>query len=800
MGRAHLWSRAELRRRWPALLVLSLVCGVVVTVVLAAVAGARRTTTAYDRFLVEEYAAHADVQMIAGLRGRADIDLGNDTTAEDVIGALRRLPQVEALTHGAALLLGPEGVDFYSAVSLDDRPVNQFRMVDGRLPEGLDEIALSRTTAKALGKHVGDKLEVQGTDPRQAERLMIDGDTSVLQEPPAGPRFVLRIAGVVEGAGDIGRVDLSGHYGVVSSEFYARHRDAIAQFGPVVEVRLRNGFRDVPALRAEVERLTGGSELVSVEDNSIEVESVNHALDIQALALLLFGSVAGAAGLVAIGTAVSRQLVASGADSEVLRALGLTHWQRTVAVGLVASPVILIGVALGFAGAVAASALLPLGLAGKAEPDPGPAFDAVALPLGALGLTLVLTGIVGLSAWHATRSFGGRGRDLSARQGVSLVSRLISMAGLGAVGATGLRLAFDPGPRTRPAPTRAALTGAVFATAAVAAVLVFGASLAKVVAEPALSGFPWDAAAGVGGTVEDAAATVEQVVGDPDVDAVVVGHITDTTVEGERTQVLATQAAKGRADLTLLDGRPPAAHDEVAVGPKTIDRLRDDHRLDVGTKDGGARSFRIVGTAVFPILNYPDYDDGIWMAYEALPGLAVASGNAVVLLGLADGVDPGSKRPELEALGFDFANAAAPAGVANLNEVNRFPQALAAFLAVLGLVVVGHALLSSPRRRGQELAVLRTLGLVRRQVAATVGIQATAVTAVGLLVGLPIGIAAGRAIWGFVAAELSVVRQPVVPLSVLAVAPTALVVANLLAILPARRAAGTRPAEILRAE
>ena len=79
-----------------------------------------------------------------------------------------------------------------------------------------------------------------------------------------------------------------------------------------------------------------------MEDNSIEVESVNDAVDMQALALLLFGIVAAAAGVVAIGTALSRQLAACGSDSHVLRALGLTRWQRTVAVGMVASPVILI--------------------------------------------------------------------------------------------------------------------------------------------------------------------------------------------------------------------------------------------------------------------------------------------------------------------------------------------------------------------------------------------------------------------------------------------------------------------------
>ena len=780
---------------------LSVLCAIAVAVVLTAVAGARRTATAHDRYLEDVGAGHADVQMIAGLRGRSDIDLGNGTTAADLIAAMRRLPQVEALDWGAALQLGPDGVDFYSSVSLNDYAVDRFRLIDGRLPQGLDEVALSRSAAAALGKRVGDEVEMQGNDPRQAERLMLEGDTSVLREEPEGPRLVLRVAGVVEGAGDIGRVDLSGPYGVVSPAFYARYRDDIAQFGPVATVRLRNGFEDVPALRAEVERLTGNSTIVSVEDNTIEVQSVNDAVEVQALALLVFGAVAGAAGLVAIGTTLTRQLAASGGDSQVLRALGLTRWQRTVAMATVASPVIVFGGVFGVVGALAASPLLPRGLAGRAEPDPGLAFDALVLPLGALVLAAVLAAIVGFSAWNATRT-ADVGRESMARQDVGLVSRWISLAGLGAVGATGLRLAFDPGPRTRPAPTRAALTAAVFATAAVAAVLVFGASLAKVVAEPSLSGFPWDAAAPAGSTMEDAGETVDTLVADPDVDAVTVGFISDTTVEGERTQVLATQTAKGDVGLTLLAGRPPVAADEVAVGPRTLERLpeRDARRLELRTEDGGTRAYRIVGTADFPVLNYPDYDDGIWMPFEGFPGLAAAGGNSVVLVKLAQHADVGAKRAELEELGFDFVNTGAPARVANLDEVDRFPQALAAFFAVLGIVTVGHALVTSPRRRRRELAVLRTLGLVSGQVGATLAVQATAVGAVGLLIGLPLGIAGGRSLWALVATGLAVVTKPVVPMSVLLVVPVGLVVANLMAVLPARQAAGIRPAEVFRGE
>ena len=114
--------------------------------------------------------------------------------------------------------------------------------------------------------------------------------------------------------------------------------------------------------------------------------------------------------------------------------------------------------------------------------------------------------------------------------------------------------------------------------------------------------------------------------------------------------------------------------------------------------------------------------------------------------------------------------------------------------------MVGHALLSSPRRRRRDLAVLRTLGLVRRQVGATLAVQAAAITAVGLVVGLPVGIAGGRILWGVMATGLSVVRRPIIPPSVLLITPVALAVAVLMALLPARRAAGIRPAEVFRSE
>jgi hypothetical protein len=84
-------------------------------------------------------------------------------------------------------------------------------------------------------------------------------------------------------------------------------------------------------------------------------------------------------------------------------------------------------------------------------------------------------------------------------------------------------------------------------------------------------------------------------------------------------------------------------------------------------------------------------------------------------------------------------------------------------------------------------------------VRATVAWQATILGAVGLVVGIPLGILVGRWAWDLVATGLGVrpvVESPVAWL-VLAVG-AALVIVNLIALVPGRIAARPRPAVALR--
>jgi predicted lysophospholipase L1 biosynthesis ABC-type transport system permease subunit len=129
------------------------------------------------------------------------------------------------------------------------------------------------------------------------------------------------------------------------------------------------------------------------------------------------------------------------------------------------------------------------------------------------------------------------------------------------------------------------------------------------------------------------------------------------------------------------------------------------------------------------------------------------------------------------------------------------PSVIAALLGIMAIATLAHALFSSARRRRRELAILKVLGFRRRQVSAAIAWQAVVVAAIAVVVGVPLGIAAGRWGWEEFAQRLGVPDQPVTPfLSIALVAGFALVVAIVTAAVPGQIAAHTRPGVALRAE
>ena len=72
-----------------------------------------------------------------------------------------------------------------------------------------------------------------------------------------------------------------------------------------------------------------------------------------------------------------------------------------------------------------------------------------------------------------------------------------------------------------------------------------------------------------------------------------------------------------------------------------------------------------------------------------------------------------------------------------VKDVAALPLALSAFLAVLAVGAVGHALSIAVRRRRHELAVLRALGLTRWQSRLVIVTQATCSPWIALAFGIP---------------------------------------------------------------
>ena len=147
------------------------------TMVLASVAGARRTETAFDRFMQE---ARLPELLLSAGAGEAEL-------SADQRAAMSELPMVAGISHLHGYALEPAGTDLYqpTAAPADDawgRTVNVPRYVEGRAPQAADEISLSEHRAALLGVEVGDPLVMDSYSPAQMERAQ-SGDESVFGNP-----------------------------------------------------------------------------------------------------------------------------------------------------------------------------------------------------------------------------------------------------------------------------------------------------------------------------------------------------------------------------------------------------------------------------------------------------------------------------------------------------------------------------------------------------------------------------------------------------------------------------------------
>src|SRR5262249_60638561 len=97
------------------------------------------------------------------------------------------------------------------------------------------------------------------------------------------------------------------------------------------------------------------------------------------------------------------------------------------------------------------------------------------------------------------------------------------------------------------------------------------------------------------------------------------------------------------------------------------------------------------------------------------------------------------------------------------NTRSHRPQAsLAMRLPTPGPAVRGHFIVISGGRCRREFAILKPLGLLRRQVSSITAWQVSILTGLALLAGLPLGVAAGRWTWALFCHSLGLPAAAVV--------------------------------------
>jgi hypothetical protein len=407
------------------------------------------------------------------------------------------------------------------------------------------------------------------------------------------------------------------------------------------------------------------------------------------------------------------------------------------------------------------------------------------------------------------------------------VVRAVTWSGAPPSALIGVRYALQRGRGRQPVPVGTALLGMVLAVAALCATAVFGASLTRLVSTPALYGVPFQAQFSYQGTGSGDYVTgpvLTSLRQDPAIARITLAALAAIDVDGHQVRLLAATAIRGPALISVIDGRRPGGDHEIMLGAATMRSVGAQPgglvRVTVTDPEGARHQaqFRVVGRASFaPGFYTGGLGSGAAMTLSALTDLQCPPGANMtacqrnvqrgtiysVLARAAPGPQPAAAlaRHVSKYRSFVVSGGQEPAELVNFGESVNFPLLFSGLLALFGAATMVHLLLVSVSRRRAEAGLLKVLGFVRYQVAAVVSWQATAVALVGIVAGVPVGIAAGRVVWRAFATNFGVV--PLTVVNVLLIATLAfgvLAAVNVLAFFPALLAARSRPAQLLRAE
>ena len=790
-------ARAELRQRWRALVSISILTGLFGALVLATLAGARRTEQAYPAFLERQRAWDVIVP---------DSTLFSDVFWKPDFERIAKLPYVRA---SAPIVLG--GFDNYGTfmTGTDERfgtTLQRYKAVRGRLPRSdrPDEVAAPYFADGEIGAlKVGDRITLQagnGSIP-----VTVVGETVAPGEFPPSPQFGWGL--------------------YVSPAFVREHREKLGFALPGLALRFEQR-NDIERFERDVRAMTGGKVLAPMDQES-HASAVRGSTELQVGALRILAIFTALTALLIMGQALSRETSLASEEAPTLRALGFGR-NQLLALGILRIvPVAIGGTLVAVVSAWLASPIFPQGSIRLADASTGLQFDVLVLGVGAAFLAAGVLLAVLVPAWLAAAS-AGRSEVAPAR--ASRITALTSHARLPVSAIAGVRLALERGRGRTAVPVVSSLLIVSLGIGSFVAAMTFSKSLDAMVNDPRLYGKTWDGVVDLADDEDvryDTLEAARAIASDPGVKAAAVADSgaplkffsPDGPSRGISVLGLFLFDLKGSLFPTVVEGRVPRNGHEVALGARMIRalgvELDPDHPPIVQMAlEGSDRrvDVRVVGRAVIPPLgNYGQFGFGVaFNDDDAILEIVKSGDEPPPITDMLVRWNPGADQdavlarartrfPDVRPSGELFSGRVAD--VVNFGGVEGAPWFVGGMLAMLGVAALAHVVITAIRRRRRDIAILKTLGLVRGQARRAVAWQSTVSVVIAAAFGIPLGVAAGRWLWIRVADGIGVIPAVRLEWWLLGLmVPALIVIANAIAAIPARAAANTQPALVLRSD
>jgi hypothetical protein len=284
---------------------------------------------------------------------------------------------------------------------------------------------------------------------------------------------------------------------------------------------------------------------------------------------------------------------------------------------------------------------------------------------------------------------------------------------------------------------------------------VYGVGVDHAYGVPAARGWEWDAVIGnVNFPMRES--TVERITHDHTVVASTKAGYGQATVDRSSVEALGFDV-HGDIQPLVTAGRLPRNAREIALGATTLDRLGAHIGSTVSFDVGGGEfdvgdpthpiTMKVVGRAVAPVFGESDLGD---VEIVTLDAIREAGGNADPKLVFVD-LRTGRALPGLHGLDRRYTEEVhtdlLPGRVVTLHRVRSLWRIGFGLLALMLVALLGYFLAVTMRVRGHDLGVLRTLGLLARQLTRSVAAEVAIVSLIVLAVGLPLGVLLGHALW-----------------------------------------------------